>query len=191
VAKCLVHGRRQFVEIETSFPGECKRVLDDLAFVFRVETQTGGMSPQQRLAFHQLHSAPVMDALEVWIEMQLEQTEPNSPLGAALRYMRRHWSGLTQFLRTAGCPLDSNCVERALKRAVLNRKNALFFRTQHGADISDVIMSVAESARLAETNLWEYLVEVVRNRHAVRAQPAEWLPWAWAERQRAPARVAA
>jgi len=190
VAKCLVHGRRQFVEIETSFPGECKRVLDDLAFVFRVEAKTTAMSPEERLAFHQQHSAPVMDALEVWIEEQLEQTEPNAPLGAALRYMRRHWSGLSQFLRTAGCPLDSNAVERALRRAVLNRKNAMFFRTQHGADISDVIMSVAESARLAQTNLWEYLVDVVRNRDAVRAQPAAWLPWAWAERHRAPARAA-
>jgi len=39
---------------------------------------------------------------------------------------------LTLFLRQAGAPLDNNIVERALKRVVLHRKNALFYRTLNG-----------------------------------------------------------
>jgi hypothetical protein len=39
----------------------------------------------------------------------------------------RHWTGLTAFLRHAGAPLDNNICEQALKRAVLHRKNALFY----------------------------------------------------------------
>lgn len=190
VAKCLVHGRRQFLDIETSFPGACARVLEDLATVFHLDSQTVGMTAEERLAFHERHSAPVLDALKAWIEEELERTEPNSTLGPALRYMVRHWQGLTEFLRTPGCPIDTNRVERALKRAVLNRKNALFYRTQHGADVGDVIMSVVETARVAGVDLWTYLVDAVRNRAAVRACPGDWLPWAWAERQRQAARVA-
>jgi transposase len=40
----------------------------------------------------------------------LEQklVEPNSGLGQALCYMRKHWPALTLFLRVAGAPLDNN-----------------------------------------------------------------------------------
>jgi transposase len=191
VAKCLVHGRRQFVDIESSFPQEAGRVLDDLATVYRIEAQTASLSPEERLAYHQRHSGPVMEALRVWLEMKLEEAEPNSSLGPALRYLKRHWEGLTQYLRTPGCPLDSNSVEQALKLAVLNRKNAYFYKTQHGADVGDLLTSVIKSCQLAETNVWAYLVDAVKNRAQVRARPAEWLPWAWAERSRAQEKPAA
>jgi hypothetical protein len=32
--------------------------------------------------------------------------------------------------------------ERALKRAVLHRKNALFYRTLHGSEVGDLFMSL-------------------------------------------------
>jgi hypothetical protein len=41
--------------------------------------------------------------------------------------MRKHWEKLTRFLEVAGTPLDNNACERMLKKAILHRKNALFF----------------------------------------------------------------
>jgi lysophospholipase L1-like esterase len=38
--------------------------------------------------------------------------------------MLRHWKPLTLFLRSAGAPLGNNVCERALKKAVLNRKTS-------------------------------------------------------------------
>jgi hypothetical protein len=69
-----------------------------------------------------------------WLEAQFAErkTEPNSGLGKAITYLLRHWKALTTFLREAGAPLDNNICERALKRAVLHRKNALFYKTLHG-----------------------------------------------------------
>src|ERR1019366_2765251 len=55
-----------------------------------------------------------------------------TPEGPAL------YNGLTLFLRVPGAPLDNNICERALKKVVLLRKNALFYRTQHGADVGDL-----------------------------------------------------
>ena len=76
-----------------------------------------------------------MEELHDWLERQLAErrTEPNSGLGKAITYLLRHWRPLTLFLRQAGAPLDNNIVERALKRAVLHRKNALFYRTLNGS----------------------------------------------------------
>jgi transposase len=73
--------------------------------------------------------------LHRWLEAQLaeKKAEPNSGLGQAITYLLRHWRGLTAFLREADAPLDNNLCERALKRAVLHRKNALFYKTMNGA----------------------------------------------------------
>jgi transposase len=177
--KCLAHARRQFTDIEELFPHECAHVREALATVYRVEAATKAMTPEERLAHHQRHSAPVLEQLQRWIEEQFRErrVEPNSALGKALAYLQRHWPGLTQFLSQPWAPLDSNAAERALKPVVLHRKNALFFRTEHGAAVGDILMSVIETCRANGIRAGEYLVKVVKNRRAVREDPAGWLPW--------------
>lgn len=140
LANCLAHGRRQFVEVVTNFPGECRHVLELLGAVYGNDAaaREQKMSPEERLCFHQEHSRPIMDKLHSWMESQLAErkTEPNSGLGKAIQYMLRHWKALTLFLRTAGAPLDNNICERSLKRAILHRKNALFYKTLNGAQVA-------------------------------------------------------
>jgi hypothetical protein len=179
--KCLAHARRQFTDIEDQFPHECAHVREALATVYRYDAETKAMTPPERLAHHQRHSAPVLEQLQRWIEEQFQErrVEPNSALGKALAYLQRHWHGLTAFLREKNAPLDSNAVERALKPVVLHRKNALFFRTEHGAAVSDILMSVIETCRANGIRAWEYLVNVVRNRRAVRENPPGWLQWTY------------
>jgi transposase len=180
--KCLAHARRQFTDIEEMFPEECGHVREAFATVYHYDSETTGMTPEQRLAHHQLYSAPLLERLQSWIKTQLEQrrVEPNSALGKALAYLQRHWEGLTQFLRLGNAPLDSNAVERALKRVVLHRKNALFFRTEQGSAVGDVLMSVIETCRANGIRAWDYFVQVVKNAPAVRENPAGWLPWTYA-----------
>jgi hypothetical protein len=118
------------------FPEECRHVREEFATVYHYDSQTTGMTPEQRRAHHQLYSAPVLDRLQNWIHTQFEQrrVEPNSALGKALAYLQRHWEGLTQFLRLGNAPLDTNAVERALKRAVLHRNyvhSAIMERRSH------------------------------------------------------------
>ncbi|MCA1628389.1 MAG: IS66 family transposase, partial [Acidobacteria bacterium] len=182
VAKCLAHARRQFIELEESFPGECARVLDSLAEVYHHDAETKTMTDAERLAFHQAHSGEVMERLRVWIAEQFDEhlVEPNSSLGKALTYMLKHWDGLTKFLAVAGAPLDNNLCERALKLAVLHRKNALFYKTEVGAAVGDLLMSVIETCALNRINVWEYLLALVSNERAVSRDPAKWVPWNYA-----------
>jgi transposase len=180
--KCLAHARRQFTDIEEMFPEECGHVREAFATVYHYEAETVGMTAEQRLAHHQLYSAPVLERLQNWIKTQFEQrhVEPNSALGKAFAYLQRHWEGLTQFLRLGNAPLDTNAVERALKRVVLHRKNALFFRTEQGSAVGDLLMSVIETCRANGIRAAEYLVQVMKNARAVRDNPAQWLPWTYA-----------
>lgn len=95
-----------------------------------------------------------MQQLHAWLRRQLDDklTEPNSALGSAIGYMLRHWEKLTLFLRQPGAPLDNNLCERALKKAILHRKNALFYKTQNGARVGDLFMSLIYTCQLNEVN---------------------------------------
>lgn len=178
---CIVHARRNFVDIESVFPDQCQRVIDDIAEVYQHEAQCQAhtLSAAQRLAYHQQHSGPVMDELKAWMEHQLEQkqVEPNSRLGGAFDYLLKRWEALTRFLHFPGAPLDNNAAERALKMILRYRKNSLFYANEHGAYVGDVLTSLIETCRLAGANPLDYLGALMHHRSAVFAEPAAWLPW--------------
>lgn len=181
LANCLAHGRRQFVEVAGNFPDECRYVLEMLGRVYGndAEARERHLSPDERLELHRQRSAPLMEELRNWLERQLAErrTEPNSGLGKAITYLLRHWRPLTLFLRQAGAPLDNNIVERALKRAVLHRKNALFYRTLNGAAVGDLFMSLIHTCQLCDVNSFEYLIELQRHASELAVSPADWMPW--------------
>ena len=181
LANCLAHGRRQFTEVADSFPDECRYVLESLGAVygFDAEAKDLGLTPEERLTFHQTHSAPVMEDLRQWMAAQFAEhkTEPNSGLGKASSYLLRHWTKLTLFLRQQGAPLDNNVVERALKKAILHRKNALFYKTMNGARVGDLFMSLIHTCELNKVNPFDYVTELLRHPAEVAVRPAEWMPW--------------
>ncbi len=55
-------------------------------------------------------------------------------------------------VRAPGVPIDNNEAERVLKRFVLFRKNSLFYKTEHGAAVGGILMSLIESRRLNDAN---------------------------------------
>jgi hypothetical protein len=181
VANCIAHGRRQFVKITPNFPESCRHVLEALGEVYQQDrlTHERGLSPVERLHFHQQHSGPVMNELHGWLEAQLKEkkAEPNSGLGKAIEYMLRHWQALTLFLREPGAPLDNNLVERALKKAILHRKNSLFYKTLNGAEVGDLYMTLIHTCELNAVNPLDYLTELLRHTEELAAKPADWMPW--------------
>jgi hypothetical protein len=178
---CNVHARRNFVEIQSAFPQECRKVIECFSEIYRVEAQAKAkeFTPQERLELHQTQSQPVMDRLETWFTQQMEgrKVEPNSGLGQAIHYMQDRWTELTQFLRVAGAPLDNNAAERVLKMSILHRKNSLFYRTQRGADVGDLFMSLVQTCRANAINPFSYMLAVVKNAQAAKLAPEQWMPW--------------
>ncbi|MEW6252820.1 MAG: IS66 family transposase [Planctomycetota bacterium] len=181
LAHCLAHGRRQFVEVAERFPAQCRHVLEQLAEVYKNDAlaREQQLSPEARLQFHQTHSGPALERLKAWLTAQFEDrlVEPNSALGEAITYLLKHWEKLTLFLRQPGAPLDNNVCERALKRAILHRKNALFFKTCHGAHVGDVFMSLIHTCQLCGANPFDYLNALQNHAAALSVNPVRWLPW--------------
>jgi len=183
LAHCLAHARRRFVEVENRFPAEVEHLLLKLREVYRSDAQAKreGLDPPARLVFHQERSGPIMAGLEAWLREQIEgaKVEPNSGLGQAITYMRKHWTELTLFLREPGAPLDNNLCEATLKRAIMHRKNSLFYRSVTGARTGDTFMSLIHSAELNGVEPFEYLIELLKHPDEVRQDPAQWMPWSY------------
>ena len=169
------------MKVAQNFPDQCRYVLETLAEVYHYDelTREQGMSAEERLAFHQLHSGPAMEGLHTWLTAQFEEkkVEPNSGLGQAISYLLDHWRELTLFLRQPRAPLDNNVCERALKKAILHRKNALFYKTQNGAQVGDLFMSLIHTCELSGANPFEYLTELQRHASELASNPRDWMPW--------------
>ena len=181
VGHCLAHSRRRFVEVVPSFPEQCRYVLETLGEVYGYDAQARelGMSAEERLRFHQEYSGPVMAGLQAWLRAHFteKKVEPNSGLGEAITYLLKHWASLTLFLRQAGAPLDNNICERALKKAILHRKNSLFYKTENGARVGDLYMSLIHTCELNNANPFDYLTELQKHAIELAKNPAAWMPW--------------
>jgi transposase len=182
-SNCLTHARRGFVDQLSSFPSECRHVIGQLREVYRVEGEClkARLSPDERLATHQRLAAPIMTELKAWLEVQLKSkhVEPNSDLGKAYKYVLKRWDRLTLFLRLPGVPIDNNLCERVLKMAIRHRRNSLFYRSERGAEVGDMFMSLIHTAELRRENPFEYLTAILRNDKAAAQHPADWLPWSY------------
>jgi transposase len=181
LANCLIHARRNFVDVLASFPEQAQFVIETLADVYKNDqvTKDQQLSAQDRLVYHQTHSKPLMQELKRWLDDQLNEkkAEPNSGLGKAIAYMQNHWPELTLFLRVASAPLDNNLCEQILKRAILHQKNSLFFKTERGAFVGDVFMSLIHTCSLAKINPFDYLRALQQHHTLVRKNPQDWMPW--------------
>jgi transposase len=178
---CNAHARRKFYEIASFWPQECVKVVSGFNLVFLNDkiAKQKNLTPQDRLEWHQQKSAPIMIKTREYCRelVDTKQAEPNSSLGKAIQYLENHWEGLTLFLRIPGVPISNNDDERLIKRAVLNRKNAYFFKNETGAKIADILMSIIETCVLNKVNPYNYLVAIQQYADRVLNDPKSWLPW--------------
>jgi transposase len=183
LSNCLAHARRQFVELIDRFPEDGAYVIEQLGKVYHHDaiSKEQRLTPEERLSYHQQHSGPVMAELEHWCRRQIGEklVEPNSGLGKAINYLLNHWEKLTRFLKTPGAPLDNNLCERSLKYAILHRKNALFYKTQRGAHVGDLFMSLIHTCQLAGINPLDYLTWLLKDSRNLKEAPEKFMPWAY------------
>lgn len=178
---CHSHLRRKFFEIAEIWPVYVLPIIALLNTLFRNdrEAKEKGLNETQTFEMHKAKNKSVMDELKRYSTSLIEdkKTEPNSNLGKAINYMFNHWEEFTLFLRKPGVPIHNNDDEILMKRAVLNRKNGLFFKTEYGAYTGDILLSCIETCQLNKINPYHYLVSVQTHKDQVKKDPSKWLPW--------------
>ncbi|MEW6748001.1 MAG: transposase [Planctomycetota bacterium] len=163
----------------SALSAQCSVLSSQAIYVNDAVAKERRLSTTERLVFHQATSGPVMEKLHEWLQAQFDEkkVEPNSGLGEAIQYMLKHWEPLTLFLREPGASLDNNLCERVLKMAIRYRENSLFYKTERGARVGDLFMSLIHTCRLNGENAFHYLTTLLRHPGGLSRNPRAWMPW--------------
>ena len=140
-----------------------------------------GTSADERCAARRSRAKPLVEALRTWLEKTLVQLAAGSSLAQAIRYGLSRWDGLVRFLDDGRIEIDSNTVERSMRPVALNRKNALFAGSDHGAENWAMLASLIETCKLHRVNPQAYLTDVLTKlvNNWPNRRLAELTPWAW------------
>ena len=67
--------------------------------------------------------------------------------------------------------------EQALKKAIRQRNNSLFYKTENGAQVGDLFMSLIHTCDINEINASDYLTQLQKHAAELKEVPADWMPW--------------
>ena len=177
---CNAHARRQFMDIESSFPDEVDWVVERYQMIFNQfkKADTSKKNDQVRLRYYRRYTKPIFKLIQSWCKRQLvEHGEQHSVLAKAQQYFLKHYESLTAICRFKGAQLDNNAAERALKLIIRSRKNSLFCKTESGAETTNILTSIIATCGLNKINAFRYLNWLQQNRVQVRENPEAFTPW--------------
>ena len=162
LAHCWAHVRREFVEIQASFPVLSGEVLDLIAKLYEVEKACRAPEGENLATARDEKSRPVIDGIVAWVYKAVPKCLPESGLHKAIGYMLNMWPGLVLFLDDPNIPLDNNGTERAARGPVLGRKNHYGSHSLRGTEVAATFYSLVESAKLNKLEPRLYLRAAVR-----------------------------
>ncbi len=193
-AFCNAHARRHFFDIQSRHPAEIDWLLETYACIWKAEdtVKNNHLNPEQRLAYHQQHSLPAMQAIREWAinTVEKEDFEEYSALGKAVQYFLKHYDRLILFCVEPNALIDNNRMEEKLKIVIRGRKTAHFYKTVNGAGVSNVLTSLIATTYGADENVYDYLVALQKHQQQIKDSPKAWLPWNYKKTLEATSRIA-
>ena len=142
------------------------------------------MSAHERMLHHRTYSLPEMKRLNKMCsdKLQSKLVEPNSPLWEPLTFIINQWDRLTKFCEVPGIPLDSNVVEQMLIIPVRYLAGSFNYRSQNGAEVGDLHMTLVATANANGVEPVAYLTECLANHEDLAQRPEHYLPWVYRAR---------
>jgi len=161
-AACWAHARRKFYDIwsadRSSLAAEAIRRIGAL---YAIERDLRGQAPALRAAARQRRAAPLCEELHAWLSRTLPTVSSKSQLAGAIKYALVRWLALTRYCDDGRVEIDNNAAERALRGAVLGRKNYLFAGSNAGGERAAAIYSLIGTALLNAVDPYAYLRQVL------------------------------
>ena len=172
---CLAHIRRKFHEIVSTLD---KKTLEDSRAIigFNYCEQIYNLEKELRQLYsnnkdyydirfkeRQTKLAPILDNFISYIDEDIKNALPRSPLGKALDYAQKYVPSLKNVLLDGSLEVDNNAAEQEIKPFVIDRKNFLFCKTAKGATASSYLYSIIETAKANNLVVEKYLVYLFEN----------------------------
>ncbi len=165
IAHCWAHADRKFKDTKDP-PMAISEIRGMIAKLYEIEREVDGPFPgddgaqEEHRRLRQEESKPLVKQIRKWAFAQGGLRR--SSFGKAVRYMLKHWNGLTLFLKDPRIPLDNNAAERILRGPVVGRKNFYGNRSKRGAKVAAILYSLIETAKLNGTDPSAFLQEAAK-----------------------------
>jgi hypothetical protein len=183
---CMAHARRPFALYEDQDPVWTPYLLHLFKGVAMHEDVLDrcGRNRENVLAVREKHSRPLWEQIKSLAHEVAQMWTKATPLGAAARYIIKHYDKLTAYLRDPRLDATNNLRERLLRTEKLIEKSSMFRRTIEGRTVLDILRTVLQTAVAAGVPAHEYLVAVMRSSpDEVAAHPERYTPRAWSARR--------
>lgn len=159
---CMAHIRRKFHEaylIGGKKPGHALDALQMIGFLFRLEQEWEGCTPEERTHLRQLHAAPKVEEIYAWLLANHSKAPPQSYLGKALAYALSEWPAMKHYLTNGLFQISNNWIENVIRPLAIGRKNWLFSATPAGASASAIYYTLTRSAVLNDLDPFKYFTQ--------------------------------
>ncbi len=165
LVNCWVHARRNFFKIKDTSP-QSNEMIDLMDQLFHLEHKARNWDELRKIRNEQ--SRPIVAKILEWLNDKIKIAVPESRFYNAIKYCHDYWNGLTLLLTDVRVPLSNNDVERAIRHAVMGRKNAYGSRNHNGADVAAIMYTIIGSCKKIDLDPRAYIDWALRQ--AVRKQ---------------------
>jgi hypothetical protein len=157
---CLVHLLRDLEYVETykhldknwaAFAKKLRRLIGDAIRLWRRDNVAVSEFASRRAR------------LDVRLDQLIETPWRHPEATRLVKRLRRHRNDLFTFLDEADVPFENNHAERAIRPAVLIRKNSYSNRSRRGADAQAVLMSVYRTLKQRGYHPIETIIKAIES----------------------------
>jgi transposase len=179
-AYCWAHARRKYIDAEETDKERSQLALAFIGRLYAIEREIKGISPKRKKRVRQSRATKILERFKQWLDCEIQNVLPKSPIGQAIQYTRGHWVGLLTYTKNGAVEIDSNRVERSIRGWKLGSKNWLFLGSEDGGRWGAVLFSLIESCKIQGINPEAYLKDVlVRVSTTPQSQIETLMPRCW------------
>lgn len=197
LAFCWAHQRRDFLKLANDFPdlsGWALGWVERIGELYQLHALRHAAESDG--ALHAARTQQLQRAVQRMAsqyETALTEATLAAPALKVLKSMKKHWPGLTVFVEHPEVPMDNNAAERALRPAVVCRKNFYGSGSQWSGQLAATMFSVLMTAKLwklnARTWLSTYLQACAEQGNQAPPDLGAFLPWAMDAKRLAQMRI--
>jgi len=181
---CWAHARRKFYDARHSDAARSHQALAMIRLLYNVERKAKDKDAAERAAMRLQRSRPRLDELHTWLERELTEVLPKSPMRLAIGYALNNWDALVLYTTDGDLAIDNNAAEREIRPLTVGRKNYLFLGSDVGGRTAAILYSLTASAKRHGLDPFVYLRDVLA---AIGSTPinqlAPFLPDRWQAQQ--------
>jgi transposase len=192
LAFCWAHVRRDFLEVERSWPKEKDWAV---AWVERIgelyqlnDKRVEVIDQPKEFAPADQRVREAVANMEQQAKAELAEPQLHPAKKHVLESMGDHWTGLTVFVEHPEVPMDNNTAERAERGPVVGRKNYYGSGSLWSGQLAAMLFSLFQTLMLWNINprVWlrEYLQACASAGGKAPAERDPFLPWQMSEQKR-------